>query len=891
MYTSLPPHQGPLPPNRPYSAYNPTSNDSTQPPPPPRPSSAYVAPFPGQSQSYNESPEPTYNPPYPLQPPNQTLPQRYSSLTSTTAPTPGLYQPQPVSVISPQEIFPQRNTSLRQIEQTGNDNNEGDYHDNNAGFDNYHHNNRQSSLPAPSENAYQNLYPLEHSNESVGITFEPGAQTFQPQLLDHTPSITSGFSSLSFDNSSSNTTISEMQHQIFPSSSSSSISSSSTATEPPRVISFPTIESLQQRALDLDKAEDIEQILWAQDVLRLVEKQLALLSGNSGAIGGGGGESPIDFTHPDLNTDILPNIISKLPLELKDLLENSALPIIIVLSESNVTNQNQNNKKAFSLALYLKAKLLSTGICSNILPKNQRQAFKDFESSARNGEIRGWFKLGRDYEGVNDFQRAKDCYERGLKRNDCECTYRMGMAHLLGQLNLQPNPTIALSLLKQASELSTIDFPQPSYVYGMLLAGELSVPTPIPSNLVIIPSSSSNNGSIQNEGLYNQWNIAKESIEKSAYLGCSSAQYKLGFLFEHANLNCQYDPLLSVNWYTFASKNGEKEADMALSKWFLCGAEGNFPKNEHLAKTFAEKAARKNHPNGCFALGYYYEIGVGGRKDLDQARKWYQKAANLGNTDAPLRLSALSSPVPTSISMAEHESRLNDTLVRRRTQAKIRSDRQSISRPTRRQQQVQQQQHDGNQPIIQMPQAQVQAFTSPRPNSTQDWDQRQQQQPPMRMPIPNHTASPSPMSPSIKVGEIMSPNPNYNYGNNGNIGIYNQNRFSTSNSFPSRPPIPHQSFNQNQISSQPYENSTYPGNSNNNINNNRRQQQEGYAYNNNNENFNGGRRPSGISTSTSLSDLPLPVEDNSKKPKKEAQTFAEMGFVSKPVEEDGCLIM
>ena len=35
-----------------------------------------------------------------------------------------------------------------------------------------------------------------------------------------------------------------------------------------------------------------------------------------------------------------------------------------------------------------------------------------------------------------------------------------------------------------------------------------------------------------------------------------------------------FDPLMSVQWYSLASQAGEAEADMALSKWFLCGAEG-----------------------------------------------------------------------------------------------------------------------------------------------------------------------------------------------------------------------------------------------------------------------------------------------------------------------------
>jgi hypothetical protein len=69
---------------------------------------------------------------------------------------------------------------------------------------------------------------------------------------------------------------------------------------------------------------------------------------------------------------------------------------------------------------------------------------------------------------------------------------------------------------------------------------------------------------------------------------------------------------------------GGVETDMALSKWFLCGAEGAFDKDETLAFTFAEKAARKGLLSAEFAMGYYKEVGVGGSKDFETARMWYQ---------------------------------------------------------------------------------------------------------------------------------------------------------------------------------------------------------------------------------------------------------------------------
>jgi hypothetical protein len=74
-----------------------------------------------------------------------------------------------------------------------------------------------------------------------------------------------------------------------------------------------------------------------------------------------------------------------------------------------------------------------------------------------------------------------------------------------------------------------------------------------------------------------------------------------------------------------ASQQGKPEADMALSKWFLFGADGTFEKDETLV-TFADKASVPPSavllylPPTCrprakawgaeFATGYYSEVGV-----------------------------------------------------------------------------------------------------------------------------------------------------------------------------------------------------------------------------------------------------------------------------------------
>ncbi|KAH9072877.1 HCP-like protein [Lactarius deliciosus] len=279
--------------------------------------------------------------------------------------------------------------------------------------------------------------------------------------------------------------------------------------------------------------------------------------------------------------------------------------------------------------------------------KTQGRRFVTTNGPARAGFSAAWFKLGRDYENFGDFPHAKDCYERGIRNNNESCLYRMGMAHLVGQLGLPPSPETALPLLQRAATVATVDSPQPAYVFGLLLLGEFSHAT-VPPHLFTpgIPPGSSRD------------NEARRHLERAAYLNFAPAQYKLG----HA-----YD------------QQGEIEADMALSKWFLCGSEGAFDKDESLAFTFAEKAARKGLPSAEFAMGYYVEVGVGGPKDIEAARRWYERASQHGNTEATERLAALSQPAPVALSRQEHDNLTETTLAGRiaskssRTSARTRS--------------------------------------------------------------------------------------------------------------------------------------------------------------------------------------------------------------------------
>lgn len=322
-------------------------------------------------------------------------------------------------------------------------------------------------------------------------------------------------------------------------------------------------------------------------------------------------------------------------------------------------------------ALYLRGDLLASGSFPTYHRKNLKAAFSDFELSARMGHAPSWFRIGRDYEILGDSTRARDAYERGCAVRDVGCIYRMGMANLLSQLDLPMNHERAIPLLREAADLASLDTPQPSYIYGMLLAGEFSHVEVSPRLLVATPDPLKplQPATIESE--------ARRRIQRAAYLNFGPAQYRCGWSYEYALLECQFDPLLSVQYYSLASQAGEVEADLALSKWFLCGAEGCFDKNESLAFTFAEKSARKGLPSAEFAMGYYFEVGVGCEKNVEIAQKWYKKAAGHGNSDAQERLAALQGPSPESLSRRQHEVHVDTQLQRKRTEAKMMSERKS----------------------------------------------------------------------------------------------------------------------------------------------------------------------------------------------------------------------
>jgi TPR repeat protein len=267
---------------------------------------------------------------------------------------------------------------------------------------------------------------------------------------------------------------------------------------------------------------------------------------------------------------------------------------------------------------------------------DKKEAFRCYARAAGKGYARAEYRMGMQFEQSNDPIKALQHYTAGAEQGDSASNYRLGMMTLLGQHGQQQDFARGIQLIRQAALTADENAPQGAYVLGMLQARELpqiNVPE------IYLPYDEKS---------------ARQNIEKAAYLSFAKAQLKMGSAYELCSLGCEFNPTLSLHYNALASRQGEPEADMAISKWFLCGHPGEFAKNEELAYQFAQRAAIAGLATAEFAMGYFNEIGMHTPVNIDKAIEWYEKAAKNGNKDAATRVESISKTHRT-LSKKDHE--------------------------------------------------------------------------------------------------------------------------------------------------------------------------------------------------------------------------------------------
>ena len=197
--------------------------------------------------------------------------------------------------------------------------------------------------------------------------------------------------------------------------------------------------------------------------------------------------------------------------------------------------------------------------------------------------------------------------------------HKLGMILLQGLMNQSKNEREAITWLKRASQHAERGHPQS--LHDLAQCHE--------------PGKLSSNAVLPDEG------YALELYSKAAELGYAPSQHRLGMAFEYGQLGYRIEPKASIHWYRRAADQGYPEAELAMSGWFLTGAEGVLPQSDTEAYLWARRAAEQGLLKAIYAIAYYSENGIGVRSDIEEAKRWYLKAAKQGHAKSAQRFQEL----------------------------------------------------------------------------------------------------------------------------------------------------------------------------------------------------------------------------------------------------------
>lgn len=199
--------------------------------------------------------------------------------------------------------------------------------------------------------------------------------------------------------------------------------------------------------------------------------------------------------------------------------------------------------------------------------------------------------------------------------------YKLGMIQLKGLLGQTKNPRDAINWLKRAADQADENNPHALHqLVGPLL--------PKYFNTRLTPLQGLIYESESNDNIIPDISYSRELFMKAAELNYPPSQFRIGCAFEYGTMGCPIDPHQSISWYSRAATQNEEESALALSGWYLTGADGVIMQSDTEAYLWARKAAEKGLGNAEYALGYYTEVGIGVAANLDEAKRWYYKAAS-----------------------------------------------------------------------------------------------------------------------------------------------------------------------------------------------------------------------------------------------------------------------
>ncbi|KAL1311212.1 hypothetical protein AAFC00_001404 [Neodothiora populina] len=220
--------------------------------------------------------------------------------------------------------------------------------------------------------------------------------------------------------------------------------------------------------------------------------------------------------------------------------------------------------------------------------------------------------------------KAVQWYRRAAQLQDDAAMYKLGVILLKGLLGQPRNVAEAVVWLKKAVEQTRTD--NPRALHELALLHESTNVDPAVRDKIVADDK-----------------YARDLFIRAAKMGYKASQYRLGQAYEYGSLGLPTDPRNSIAWYSKAAAQGDHGAELSLSGWYLTGVEGILEHSDTEAYLWARKAASGEPPQAkaMFAMGYYTENGIGCPANLEDAKRWYARAASFHFPKAIERLEEL----------------------------------------------------------------------------------------------------------------------------------------------------------------------------------------------------------------------------------------------------------
>ncbi|KAJ1971066.1 hypothetical protein H4R35_005488 [Dimargaris xerosporica] len=276
-------------------------------------------------------------------------------------------------------------------------------------------------------------------------------------------------------------------------------------------------------------------------------------------------------------------------------------------------------KQAYPEACYVAAEWYEEGKYG--FPKDEDKAHAAYVVAAKHNLAYACYKIGNYYEKRKQGSKAISYYQKGAALSDVSCNYRMALAHLRGELHQTKSVRQALIFLRRSSH------PDEHCSEGAYLLALMYLDEFYECNV--------------KDQIFKDFDEAQKLLERAAQFGNVDAQYRLGLAFEFGECGYEVDPVFSVSYYRMAAEQNHREAQMALSAWYLSGSPGTIDQNDELAFKWCSKSAEQGLVKAEFAMGYYHEVGIGVSVDVTKAQEWYRLAIAHGSKEAQQRLDKL----------------------------------------------------------------------------------------------------------------------------------------------------------------------------------------------------------------------------------------------------------